>query len=72
MNLSLASILFGVFELKINHVREAALIYKYLAERGFISQYLGRRPSSKFQMSGFVLLVWMLSSLGYWMKPRLS
>lgn len=50
MNVSSAQVLFGCSILKISNAREAALVFKYLAEQGLISCEFNCQPSRKFQM----------------------
>jgi putative hemolysin len=53
MNLSEAKTLFGCSSLKINDVRDAALVYKYLVDQGSVSSEFNCHPTQKFEMKNF-------------------
>lgn len=53
MNLSDSGILFGCSSLKITNARDAALVYKYLEDQGYLSVDFLSRPTRTYRMKDF-------------------
>ena len=53
MKKSGALILYGCSSLKINNVREGALVYRYLVESGHLSSEFNSLPTKEFKMEQF-------------------
>lgn len=63
MNQSQAQVLFGCSSIKISKARDAALVFKYLAEEGFVTTDILSRPTRSYLMEGFD--IWLANfSLG--------
>ena len=53
MNTSGANVLFGCSSIKVNNTRDAALIYKYLSEKGSVLNSAMAKPVAPFKMADF-------------------
>lgn len=53
MKLSGADLLIGCSSVKVNHPREASLLYKYLLDAGHISEFFHSSPTPNFAMENF-------------------